>query len=187
MKKEILFLLVRALFVIGRVAAEEPTSENIPLNSIEIFPVGEINIVQYSRMFSTVDELVLGMIWYDPQIMGVLKYPGSQRVLALETGYRRYLFWGLHLEAQLLSQLHIIDENGEIPPANYGVLAAELRLGYRWEFSFGGPVFFINPQFFSGYYLLDGRPSPFIQADKDRGLHPFYWSPIPMIFLGLRF
>lgn len=168
-------------------AAAQDSEPKTRLHSLEVFPVGEINLVQYARMLSSQDEVVTGIIWYDPQVMGVLKYPGSQRVLAGEAGYRRYLWQGLHLEAQILPQVHFLQEEGKTQVSLAGVLAAEVRLGYRWEFTLGDLCLFLNPQFFSGFYLADGRPEGFIQADRNRGLHPLYLSPVPMIFLGLRF
>lgn len=156
-------------------------------HALEMFPVGEINIVQYGKMVTPFEEVVVGLIWYDPQIMGVLKYPGTQRVLAGEAGYRWYLWQGLHLELQALPQVHFLQETGKSQGTLAGVVASEIRLGYRWELTLGELTFFVNPQFFAGLYWADGRPEAFISADRSRGLHPLYVSPVPMIFLGMRF
>ncbi len=156
-------------------------------NSIEIFPVFEINMLQYGRRLSPRDELVFGILYYNPSVMNAFKYPGTQQVFAVEAGYRRYLWKGLNLEWQLYPTYSICeDRTTDTVIAGFG-LATELRLGYKWKFELFELPLYINMQFFATYHLLNSRPQNFVDRDIEAGTYPLALSPIPMIFLGMDF
>lgn len=162
----------------------EPAGASSPtLNAIELGPDLDIYFLRFARMVSPKDELAIGAIYHNTDIMDMIAYPGSVEAFALEAGYRRYLWRGLHAEAALLPQYTICrDTAGEELSSGLGV-AVEARLGYRFAFRLAGVDWLFNLQFFAGYRLIDPKPASFVEVDGGA----FYVSPVPMFMLGFRF
>lgn len=152
-------------------------------NSLEIGPDYDIYFIQFCRKFSSRDEIILGGCYLNSSIGNILGYPGDEQLYALELGYRRYLWRNLHLELQVLPQYVTCNDTIAQKSSNGFGLASEIRLGYLFDFNIFDIPFYINFQWFCGYYLYNPKPQSFIEVDGG----PFYISPIPMFLVGIRF
>ena len=152
-------------------------------NSLEIGPDYDIYFIQFCRKFSSRDEIVLGVSYLNSSIGNLLGYPGDEQLYALELGYRRYLWRNLHLEFQILPQYVTCNDTIVQKSYNGFGLASEIRLGYLFNFNISEVPFYINFQWFCGYYLCNPKPQSFIEVDGGS----FYISPIPMFLVGIRF
>lgn len=152
-------------------------------NSIEIGPMGDIYMLQFTRKITSKDEIVLGGGYLNTSILDLIKYPGINKVSFVETGYRRYLWRNLNAEFQLMpSYVNCNDTIEQKITKGFG-LTTELRLGYRFEFDIKEIPFLIHLQWFAGYMLINPKPQSFIDVDGGS----FYISPIPVILLGFKF
>ena len=153
------------------------------LNSINIGPMGDIFILQYSRLFSEKNEFVVGASYTNPAILNIIQYPGTAQIYTLELGYRRYLWRNLHAEFQLDPQYFFCTDTLENKDYNGFGLTPEIRLGYRFDFRIARIPFHLNIQWFAGYHIINPKPKSFQEVDGGS----FYISPIPMLFLGVKF
>ncbi|MCK9558957.1 MAG: hypothetical protein PHC43_04975 [Candidatus Marinimicrobia bacterium] len=153
------------------------------VNAIAIGPMGDIFIVQYGRKISKTNELIVGASYTNPEILNVIKYPGTEQILTLELGYRKYLWRNLHAEIQIDPQYFNCKDTIENKTYNGFGLTPEIRLGYRFDFKIKKLPLFINLQWFAGYHLINPKPERFKKVDGGS----LYISPIPMFFIGLKF
>jgi|AntAceMinimDraft_9_1070365.scaffolds.fasta_scaffold54057_2 hypothetical protein len=166
---------------------EDSLAENkLHRNAIELCPFVEVNILQYNRTISANDQLIFGFIYYNPSVMNAFEYPGDMKSFSVEIGYRRFLWKNLNFEFDVVPSYVSCYEANEEKTYNGLNLVSELRIGYQFDFSILKNSFFINFQFFGGYYFLDSRPQSFVDIDKANKLYPFYVSPVPIIFFGMR-
>ncbi len=150
--------------------------------AVELFTLGDIYLVQYERLINGFDALILGAIYQNTKLLPLIDYPGSEQHLALEIGYRRYLWRGLHAEIQINPQyVECFGESGGLLASGFG-LVFELRLGYRFDFNLGRLPLLVNLQFFGGWRAVNPKPQSFVDVDGG----DFYLSPVPMILVGLR-
>jgi hypothetical protein len=152
-------------------------------NSLEIGPDYDIYFIQFCRKFSSRDEIVLGLSYLNSSIGNFLGYPGDEQLYALELGYRKYLCKNLHLEFQILPQYVTCYDNIIQKSYDRFGLASEIRLGYLFDFDIFDIPFYINLQWFCGYYLYNPKPQSFVEVDGG----PFYISPVPMFLIGIKF
>jgi len=59
----------------------------------------------------------------------------------------------------------------------------EIRLGYLFNFDIFDVPFYVNCQWFCGYYLYNPKPQSFVEVDGGS----FYISPVPMFLIGIKF
>ena len=152
-------------------------------NSLEIGPDYDIYFIQFCRKFSSRDESILGVSYLNSSIGNLLGYPGDEQLYALELGYRKYLWRNLHLEFQILPQYVTCYDNIIQKSYNEFGLASEIRLGYLFNFDIFDIPFYINLQWFCGYYLYNPKPQSFIEVDEGSS----YISPVPMFLIGIKF
>lgn len=153
------------------------------VNSINISPMGDIFILQYNRMFAEKNELIIGASYTNPAVLDLIQYPGSEQIFTMELGCRRYLWKNLHAELQIDPQYFICRDTNENKDYNGFGLTPEIRIGYRFEFKVAKVPLCLNLQWFAGYHVVNPKPQSF--QDVDGG--SLYYSPIPMLFLGLKF
>ena len=163
--------------------AYKAADDNEHRNSLEIGPDYDIYFIQFCRKFSSRDEIVLGVSYLNSSIGNLLGYPGNEKLYALEFGYRRYLWRNLHMEFQILPQYVTCKDTIVQKSYNGFGLASEIRLGYLFNFNIFDIPFYINFQWFCGYYLCNPKPQSFIEVDGGA----FYISPVPMFLLGTKF
>ena len=163
--------------------ADKAADDNANRYSLEIGPDYDIYFIQFCRKISSRDEIVLGVSYLNSSIGNLLGYPGDEQLYALELGYRRYLWRNLHVEFQILPQY--VTCNDTIAQKSYSGfgLASEIRFGYLFNFNIFDVPFYINFQWFCGYYLCNPKPQSFIEVDGGS----FYISPVPMFLAGIRF
>lgn len=163
--------------------ADKAADDNANRYSLEIGPDYDIYFIQFCSKFSSRDEIVLGVSYLNSSIGNLLGYPGDEQLYALELGYRRYLWRNLHVEFQILPQYATC--NDTIAQKSYSGLglASEIRFGYLFNFNIFDVPFYINFQWFCGYYLCNPKPQSFIEVDGGS----FYISPVPMFLAGIRF
>ena len=152
-------------------------------HSVSIGPLGDIFILQYSHLLLNNDEFIIGASYTNPGILNMIKYPGNEEIYTLELGYRKYLYKGLNIEIQLDPQYFLCHYTVENKNYNGFGLTTEIRFGYRLDFKISNLLFFINGQFFGGYHLINPKPRAFQEIDGGS----YYISPIPMVFLGIKF
>jgi len=128
-------------------------------------------------------QIVLGVSYLNSSIGNLLRYPGGEQLYVLELGYRKYLWRNLHLELQILPQY--VTCNDTIAQKSYSEfgLASEIRLGYLFNFDIFDVPFYVNCQWFCGYYLYNPKPQSFVEVDGGS----FYISPVPMFLIGIKF
>jgi len=167
--------------IAGLVSYAETVSDAVPATrSVEFGPDGDIFFVQYGRALSPSDEIVFGAVYLDSTLLDLLDYPGEERLVALEAGYRRYLLAHLHVEVDILPQyVAYRDDTTESDGGRFG-LAGEVRVGYRFDFRLFNAPLFLRLQWFAGYYLANPKPESFIAVDGGS----FYTSFVPMFLLG---
>ena len=163
--------------------ADKAADDNANRYSLEIGPDYDIYFIQFCHKFSSRDEIVLGVFYLNSSIGNLLGYPGDEQLYTLELGYRRYLWRNLHVEFQILPQY--VTCNDTIAQKSYSGfgLASEIRFGYLFNFNIFDVPFYINFQWFCGYYLCNPKPQSFIEVDGGS----FYISPVPMFLAGIRF
>jgi len=162
---------------------DKVVNNNERRNSLEIGPDYDIYFIQFCRKFSSHDEIVLGVSYLNSSIGNLLGYPGDEQLYALEFGYRRYLWRNLHIEFQILPQYVTCNDTIVQKSYNGFGLASEIRLGYLFNFNIFDVPFYINFQWFCGYYLCNPKPQSFKEVDGGS----CYISPVPMFLVGIRF
>ncbi len=161
----------------GPIAAEEPA------NQIELCPLVDVWILQYARSLSAQDQLVTGVIYTNPEILGMLDYPGTIQTYTVEAGYRRFLLAGLNAEVNVLAGYVVSYDETEARDYNGFALSTEVRAGYQFDFRLFSIEWFANVQWFAGYKWINPVSQSFVEVD---GGH-YYISPIPIILLGAKF
>ncbi|MBN2280791.1 MAG: hypothetical protein JXQ65_09430 [Candidatus Marinimicrobia bacterium] len=184
LKIKLVLLTLIVLNTLDLSAQHNDTINKIDIvNSIDFGPMGDIFIVQYGRKISETNELIVGVSYTNPKILNVIQYPGTEQILTLELGYRKYLWRNLHAEIQIDPQYFNCKDTIKNKTYNGFGLTPEIRYGYRFDFKIKKLPLFINLQWFVGYHLINPKPESFKKVDGGS----LYISPIPMFFLGLRF
>lgn len=162
---------------------EQVETITTPKRSIELGPMGDIYMLQFTQTLKPRNELVLGVGYLNTAILSLIEYPGINQIYFGEVGYRHFLWRNLNIEAQLLPQYaHCNDTISNKVTQGFG-LTGEIRMGYRFEFNIGKLPSFVHLQWFMGYPFINPRPQSFIDVDGGE----FYISPIPMFFWGVKF
>ncbi len=150
--------------------------------ALEFGPDIDIYFLQAALRASPRDELVLGAIYMNTAIAGLIPYPGEEQIYAFELGWRHFFWKGLHAEILLLPEWVVSREIGAGSPSAGFDLVPELRAGWQFNFKSWGVQWYLTLQWFAGYRLLNPKPASFKAVDGGS----FYTSPIPMFLFGLR-
>ena len=152
-------------------------------NSIDFcpeYPFVGIYALQYSRELTQKDELFFGASFLNQ------KYDcGNSNAGGLSIGYRRYLWYKLHCEYQLMPIYDNFYEKKEKAYYKSFDLWNEFRIGYRFDFTIAKCPLYINLQQPFGFGLYgSNKPESFKQENK--GSKRFFYFP-PLALIGIRF
>lgn len=177
------FAVGAVLATVLLLGAAVPMTAEEPANQIELCPLVDVWILQYARNLTPQDQLVTGIIYTNPEILGMLDYPGTIQIYTVEAGYRRFILAGLNAEVDVLASYVASYDEIEARDYNGFALTTELRAGYQFDFRLFSVEWFANVQWFAGYKVINPVSQNFVDVD---GGH-YYISPIPIILLGAKF
>jgi hypothetical protein len=192
----VIIVIIVILFFTGNVLAQDINSDNDvqsdksyphSIGTDPLLPIFNSFALVYSYDFINPFGVIIGM-WYSyatttPSIY--LEYPGAVQTIAMVTGFRWYIWRGLHIEVQLLSGYNrFYEDNEEKYYHSFGIYN-EYRFGYKFDFMLFDIPFFVNVQWPVGFNLFDtNRPESFKEVDK---LDPIFYIFFPNLYFGVRF
>jgi hypothetical protein len=173
--------LLAALLLCCALPLQAGEGTDLLSGAVELFTLGDIYLVQYERLINGFQALILGAIYQNTKLLPLIDYPGSEQHLALEIGYRRYLWRGLHAEIQLNRSTSNVSANPEVcwrPDSDsYSSSGSGTDSILTW-----GVFPFSSISSSSGGRAVNPKPQSFVDVDGG----DFYLSPVPMILVGLR-
>lgn len=163
-KAVILSIVILTIPFTSKLSAQEKDStmyrHTIQLNALEL--LGHLYSVVYSYQFSPQNHLMLGLAYQN------FRYDfGTVHAPTVIVGYKRYLWKGLHAEAQLWPAYNSFYEKNENKYYKGFEVWSEARLAYDFTFKIKGLSMFIAPQLITGTAIVEGnKPKSFLDYYK---------------------
>lgn len=185
-------LLFFSILLVCPLHGQNNEKKNQPVNPHSVYtdpllPFFKLVIVNYSYRFNEKDEVILGLTASRAETTPTkyLEYPGHVTSLGAITGYRRYLFKGLHADFWLMPAYSSAYERDENQYYKGFSLYNEFRLGYTFDIERFQIPLLLHLQWPLGFSLLDtNKPESFRELDRQ---DPLFYIFIPNIWFGFRF